>query len=60
MPADQSSWGRFAELAERNRVLLRDILETAAGRQNRSPVEQKIGDYYAACMDALRQKTRTP
>jgi endothelin-converting enzyme/putative endopeptidase len=51
IPADQSSWGRFAELAERNRVLLRDVLETARGKQSRSPVEQKIGDYYGACMD---------
>jgi putative endopeptidase len=51
IPADQSTWGRFSELAERNRVILRDVLETAGGKQNRSPVEQKIGDYYAACMD---------
>jgi putative endopeptidase len=51
IPADQSSWGRFSELAERNRVILRDVLETAGGKQNRTPVEQKIGDYYGACMD---------
>jgi len=52
IPPDQSRWGRFSELQERNREILREILEEAA-RPNpkRSPVEQKIGDYYAACMD---------
>jgi endothelin-converting enzyme/putative endopeptidase len=52
IPSDQSSYGRDTELAERNRLILRDILEKAAvDRPDRSPVEQKIGDYYAACMD---------
>jgi endothelin-converting enzyme/putative endopeptidase len=52
VPADQSSYGRDTELAERNRLILRDILENAAvERANRSAVEQKIGDYYASCMD---------
>ena len=30
VPADQSRWGRFNELEERNRLILRDILEKAA------------------------------
>jgi len=51
IPADQASWGRFNELAERNRVYLREILENAAKATNRTPNEQKLGDYYAACMD---------
>jgi len=52
IPADQARWSRFDELAERNRAILRDILEQAApGKANRSPVEQKVGDYYASCMD---------
>src|SRR5690348_9542689 len=52
IPADQSSWSAYARLQEENRTLLRQILEAAA-RPNpkRSPVNQKIGDYYAACMD---------
>ena len=52
IPPDQTRWGRFNALAERNREVLHEILEqakAAAGR--RSPVETKVGDYYAACMD---------
>ena len=51
IPADQASWGRFNELVERNRLVLRKILEQAAVAAKRSPNEQKIGDYYASCMD---------
>src|SRR5882724_6168724 len=52
IPPDQSSWGRFDELQERNREILRDILEKAsADDPKRNAVEQKIGDYYASCMD---------
>jgi putative endopeptidase len=52
IPSDQASWGRFPELATRNREILRGILEKAAdGKAERTPVEQKIGDYYASCMD---------
>jgi putative endopeptidase len=52
VPADRSRWGRFDELAERNREILRGILEQAAvSDQSRPLLEQKIGDYYASCMD---------
>ena len=52
IPADQSSWVSFTELDERNLVTLKDILEKAStGGPNRSAVEQKIGDFYGACMD---------
>jgi endothelin-converting enzyme/putative endopeptidase len=51
IPPDQASWGRFNELAERNRAELRGILENAAKATNRDANEQKIGDYYASCMD---------
>lgn len=51
IPSDQPIWSRFNELAERNRTELRGILEKAAKAANRTPDEQKIGDYYAACMD---------
>jgi predicted metalloendopeptidase len=51
IPADQSIWSRFGELAERNREELRGILESAAKAPNRDANEQKIGDYYSACMD---------
>ena len=53
LPPDQTSYGRFTELYELNRVHLRQILENAASAPPaaRSPNEQKIGDEYASCMD---------
>jgi len=52
VPADQSRWGTFEDLAERNRAVLHEILEDAAKpAANRDSATQKIGDYYAACMD---------
>jgi endothelin-converting enzyme/putative endopeptidase len=51
-PPDQSRWGRFSELEERNREVLHQILEEAAKPDpNRDAITKKIGDYYAACMD---------
>src|SRR5262249_8331247 len=42
----------FDQLAEHNREVLRNILEKAAvDKPNRTAVEQKIGDFYASCMD---------
>ena len=52
IPADRSRWGRFAELSERNEKVLLDIVEGAAvDKPGRSATDQKIGDYYASCMD---------
>jgi putative endopeptidase len=53
IPADQPRWGRFNELEERNRATLHEILEKASqDTPGRDAVDQKIGDYYASCMDA--------
>src|SRR5262249_887058 len=47
-----SRWGRFDQLQERNREILREILDEAAKPSpQRDAVAQKIGDFYAACMD---------
>jgi putative endopeptidase len=53
LPPDQARYGRFDELHELNRLHLRQILEAAASANpdSRSPNEQKIGDYYASCID---------
>ena len=52
IPADRSSWGRFNELTQRGEYIVRDILEKAAvDRPGRTADEQKVGDYYASCMD---------
>src|SRR5579863_5971105 len=52
LPPDQTSYGRFTELFELNRLHLKEILEQAAATSpERTPNEQKIGDEYASCMD---------
>ena len=52
VPADQSAWGSFDVLADRNRAVLHSILEKASVDDPKRPaVEQKVGDFYASCMD---------
>ncbi len=53
LPAQYSRYGRFEELAERNREVLRTILEQDAAVTNAAPgsAEQKVGDFYASCMN---------
>ena len=63
IPADQARWGRFNQLAERNREIARDILEKASANDpKRDAIHQKIGDYYQACMDesAVNEKGLKP
>jgi putative endopeptidase len=60
IPADQPRWGRFNELQERNNEVLRGVLEAAV--RSSDAAMQKIGDYYASCMDdaAIEQKGAAP
>ena len=52
IPPDQSRWGAFNELRERNLDIERGILEkAAAGGPSRDGIDQRIGDLYASCMD---------
>jgi putative endopeptidase len=52
LPGDQARYGRFDALQDRNREVLRKMLEAAAvDKPGRSVLDQKIGDFYAACMD---------
>jgi endothelin-converting enzyme/putative endopeptidase len=63
IPPDQSAWGRFTELRERNQTILRGILDKqSANNASRSVVDQKIGDYYYSCMDeaAIEAKGTVP
>ena len=62
IPSDQASWGRFSELHERNQTILREVLEQDTVRKNRSGDDQKLGDYYGACMDqkAIEAKGTAP
>src|SRR2546422_1527670 len=67
IPPEYSSWGSFSQLADKNQQNLRQILEAAASAKAApGSNEQKIGDFYASCMDtaaidAAGKKThRTP
>jgi predicted metalloendopeptidase len=52
IPPDQSRWGSFTELRERNLEVEHGILEkAAAGGPSRDAIDQRIGDLYASCMD---------
>ncbi len=63
LPPDRARWGRFTELSSHNEKVLLDVLQGAAVvREQRSPLDQKIGDAYAACMDtaAINQRGIAP
>ncbi len=52
IPPDQSSWDTYSKMQDENLARLRGILETAAAPDpKRNAVDQKIGDYYASCID---------
>jgi putative endopeptidase len=52
IPADRSSWGVFAMLAEKADKRTADLIRDTAAKKNAAgSEEQKIADYYAAYMD---------
>ena len=51
IPADQVRWDVYSKLYEDNLNYLRGILEEASAAKSSDAVTQKIGDYYAACMN---------
>ena len=51
IPADQAAWSVYAKLGQENEQFLWGILEQDAKATNRTPVQQKVGDYFAACMN---------
>src|SRR5919206_2522417 len=58
IPAAFSSWGSFNILAENNRKTLHEILEESAKNTSarRGTTEQKVGDFYATCMDEQKRE----
>jgi len=53
IPNDRSGYGTGTMVFEHNEYVLHTMLEkAAAGGADRTPNQQKIGDYYAACTDA--------
>jgi putative endopeptidase len=52
VPPEYPAWGTFSELAERNREAMRKILERVSKEKAQDGSdEQKLGDFYASCMD---------
>ncbi|APV49195.1 peptidase M13 [Betaproteobacteria bacterium GR16-43] len=52
IPADQAKWSVYGKLTQDNQRYLWGILdELAKKKDGRNANEQKIGDYFAACMD---------
>src|SRR5258708_4245826 len=52
IPADQASWSVYGKVSDENSRFLWGVLEELKpGAPNRTDVQQKIGDYFAACMN---------
>ena len=52
LPSDRSRWGRFGELQDHNETVELGLLESAAVvKPGRDAIDQKIGDYFASCLD---------
>ena len=52
IPADQSRWDVYAKLTDENQHYLWGLLQQAAEPSaRRTPLGQKIGDFFGACMD---------
>ncbi|MBS2028929.1 MAG: M13 family metallopeptidase [Deltaproteobacteria bacterium] len=52
IPPDQSAWSVYGKLEMENLQFLWGVLEQAAqDKAGRNAVDQKIGDYFASCMD---------
>ncbi|MBC5993502.1 M13 family metallopeptidase [Pontibacter cellulosilyticus] len=55
IPASESAWGSFNELADKNNAVLREILREASSNTTapKGSAAQMIGDFYAAGMDSV-------
>jgi putative endopeptidase len=52
IPPDQASWSVYSKLDDENQRFLWGVLQDASNpNHKRSASEQKIGDYFQACMD---------
>jgi putative endopeptidase len=58
VPASESRWGNFNLVAERNNLVLRQILEDAAADKNAKPgtVKDKVGTFYRIFLDTNKRE----
>jgi putative endopeptidase len=55
LPADKSEYDSFDQVREQNRARLRELFESlAAAKTVKGTAAQKVGDFYAAAMDAAK------
>src|SRR5262245_22559512 len=62
IPSDEPRWGTFNALADRNREIVKTILEEAVASGKPTKEQALIGGFYGACMDetALEKKGGAP
>ncbi len=63
IPSDQARWSVYGKLANDNQKYLWGILQSlAASNEKKNAAQQKIGDYFAACMNesAIEKLAGTP
>jgi predicted metalloendopeptidase len=51
IPPDRSSWGSIQIVTKDNEDFLRKVLDDAAANPGADPIADKLGTFYAACMD---------
>lgn len=51
IPADQADWSVYGKLAIENQQFLWGILQEDAAAKDRTPIQQKVGDFFGACMN---------
>ena len=52
IPGDQAAWSVYGKLHEDNQRFLWGVLQDLSNKTSgRTPTEQKIGDYFGACMN---------
>src|SRR6266702_1090116 len=56
LPPEYPSYGSFTELVERNNQTLRNIVDrlTAAAHATKKTTDEKLGAFYASCMNSAR------
>ncbi len=58
-PADQPGYDDLIMIEEHTQSVLHQLLDSVADKSaQHTPNEQKIGDYYATCLDERRSTTR--
>ncbi len=60
LPADKAIYGSFTEVNDRNREILKQILDETSAKRTWKPgsIEQKVGDFFASGMDTATIEKR--